>query len=483
MKKIHSRAAAACLLASSPLWAASLAMAQTSGSPSPSSASSASTPVTASAQPASASTQPVLAPLTLSQAYRLALEQDAVIRVARAAADGRRERIPQARAALLPNISAQATRNSNDLTRTEPGITGAAVTNNIDYTSSSRSLVLRQGIFRPFQIADYRQAQAQVADANAILDRETMNLAVRVTSAYLEALYAQDQVGLVAAQKAAYTTQLESARRRFAGGAGVRTDIDEAQARLDMALAKELEARQHVQYTRRQLQVIINTPVTSLAPVDDARLREAPNPGTLQEWVERAELTSPELRSLQAQRDAARHEYDKARSGHLPTLDAIAQWSVSDSDNPTRISSKYNNKSIGLQLNVPLFAGGMVNSQSRQALAEIERAEQALEASRRDLAVRVEKEYRGITEGVLSIRALEQAVRSADVMVTSNRRSFEGGSRTLVDILNAEESRVQSLRDLSNARYIFMLSHIRLKSLAGIADEQAIDQANGWLKP
>ncbi|MES2634402.1 MAG: TolC family outer membrane protein [Pseudomonadota bacterium] len=463
-----SRVAAACMLAASPLWS-SLALAQ---------APAASAPVAVAA-----STQPVGAPLTLAQAYRLAFEQDAVIRVARAAADGRRERLPQARAALLPNLSAQATRNKNDLTRTEPGATGAPVTNNIEYTSSSRSLVLRQSIFRPFQIAEYRQAQAQVADANAILDKETMNLAVRVTSAYLEALYAQDQVNLAAAQKAAYTTQLDAARKRFAGGAGVRTDIDEAQARLDMALAKELEAGQHVQYTRRQLQVIINVPVTSLAPVDDAKLRQAPAPGTLQDWVERAELMSPELRSLQAQRDAARHEYDKARSGHLPTLDAIAQWSVSDSDNPTRISSKYNNKSIGLQLNVPIFAGGLVNSQSRQALAEIERTEQALEATRRDLALRVEKEYRGITEGVLSIRALEQAVRSADVMVTSNRRSFEGGSRTLVDILNAEESRVQALRDLANARYIFMISHIRLKALAGIADEQAIEQANGWLKP
>jgi protease secretion system outer membrane protein len=460
-----ARVAAACALACSPWWSASVALAQ------------------AAPAAATAATQSTSAPMTLTQAYRLALAQDAVIRAARAAADARRERLPQARAALLPSITAQATRNKNDLTRTEPNAFGNPVTTEQKYTSSSRALVIRQSIFRPYQIADYRQAEAQVADANAILDRETMNVAVRVTGAYLETLFAQDQVALVAAQKAAYTTQLDSARKRFAGGSGVRTDIDEAQARLDLALARELEARQNVEYTRRQLQVIVNVPVTVLAPIDEAKLRQVPAPGTLQDWVERAELTSPELRSLKAQRDAARHEYDKARSGHLPTLDAVGQWSVSDSDNVTRINSKFDNKSIGLQLNIPLFSGGLVSSQSRQALAEIERTEQALEATRRDLGLRVEKEYRGITEGTLSVRALEQAVRSAEVMVVSNRRSFEGGSRTLVDILNAEEQRVQALRDLANARYLFMISHIRLKALAGVADDEAIVEASSWLKP
>ena len=461
-----------CLLAASPLWAACVAFAQGQ----PAAVAQATTAVTAS-------TQRPAAPLTLLQAYRAALEQDAIIRTARAGADARRERIPQARAALLPNISAQASRNKNDLDRTEPGVTGTPVNTQIDYASSSRALVIRQPIFRPFQIADYRQAHAQVADANAILDRETQSLAVRVTGAYLEALLAQDQLALVAAQKAAYTTQLDSAKRRLAGGAGVRTDIDEAQARLDLSVARELESRQHVGYTRRQLQVLVNSPVTDLAPVDEAKLRLAPSPGRLEDWIERAEVTSPELRSLRAQRDAARHEYDKARAGHLPTLDAVAQWSISDSENVTRINSRYDNKSIGLQLNIPIFAGGLVSSQTRQAVADLERAEQALEATRRDLNLRVEKEFRGITEGALSIRALEQAVRSGETMVASNRRSYEGGARTLVDVLNAEEQRSTAVRDLQNARYVYLISRIRLKALTGVADEDAIAEVSSWLKP
>ena len=168
-----------------------------------------------------------------------------------------------------------------------------------------------------------------MADAEATLDKEVQNVAVRVAGAYLEALLAEDQLALVMAQKQAYTTQLDASRKRLAGGAGVRTDIDDAQARLDLTLAQELEARQNIDFTRRQLQVLVNVPVTQLAPLDERKLELVdPNPARLQDWIDRAELTSPELRSLRAQVEASRLEIDKARSGHLPTLDAIAQWSI-----------------------------------------------------------------------------------------------------------------------------------------------------------
>jgi outer membrane protein, protease secretion system len=432
----------------------------------------------------SASSVVPVAPLNLSRAYQAALEQDAVIRAARATAEARRERLPQARAQLLPNVSASLSRNKNDLTSMQPGFLGEPVTSDRKYVSSGRALTIRQPIFRPFQFADYRQAEAQVADAEAVLEREVQNVAVRVAGAYLEALLAQDQLALVLVQKQAYTTQLDAARKRFAAGAGVRTDIDEAQARVDLTLAQELEARQNVDFTRRQLQVLVNVSVTQIAPVDERRLDlVGPIPPRLEDWTDRAELTSPELRSLRAQIEAARREVDKARSGHLPTLDAIAQWSISDSENVTQVNSRFDNKSIGVQLNVPIFSGGFVSSQTRQAVADLERAQQALEATRRDLGLRVEKEFRGITEGVLRVRALEQAVRSAETAVVSSRKSFEGGARTLVDVLNAEQQQVSALRDLANSRYQYMISRVRLRALAGEADNVVIDEVNAWLKP
>ena len=420
--------------------------------------------------------------LDLSQAYGEALVQDSTIRAARAATDARRERLPQARAQLLPSVSASVSRYRNWLERTSPDASGQLVTANLRYTSSSEALTLRQPIFRMYQMADYRQAQAQVDDAEATLERETQNVGVRVSGAYFEALLAEEHLALVLAQKTAYTTQFDAAQKRLGAGFGTRTDIDEARAALDLNLAQELEARQNLDFTRRQIQSLVNRPIDRLAPLDSSRMRLVPpSPDRLEDWVEQAEINSPELQSLVAQVEAAKYELEKAQAGHYPTLDAIAQWSRNDSDTINNIKTRYSNKSIGLQLSIPLYSGGHVSSTVRQAIAGQLRAEEALEALRRDLAVRLHREFRGVTEGVLRVRALEQAVRSSEQVVISNRRSFEAGSRTLPDVLNAEQQKVSAQRDLAQARFVYLMSRIRLQALAGGPRTEVIDEINGWL--
>ena len=372
--------------------------------------------------------------LDLMEVYTAALQEDASIRGTRAATDARRERVPQARAQLLPNVSASVSRNRNLLERTSPDFLGDLSTTNLRYSSSNEALTLRQSIYRPFQVAEYRQAQAQVDDANAILERELQNVAVRVSTAYFEAALTSEQLALVLAQKAAYTTQLSSARKRLTSGVGTRTDIDEAQAALDLNVAQELEARQNVDYTYRQIQTLINRPVSSLARLDPQKIQLIqPEPKNVEDWIVLAEDNSPEIQSLKSQLEAARYEVIKVKAGHLPTLDLIAQWSRNSSDTANTVNSRSNNRLFGLQLNVPIFLGGYVSSQVRQALAEQERAGQALEGLRRDLGVRLHREFRGVTEGVLKIKALEQAVRSTEQVVLSNRLSYEAGSRTLID--------------------------------------------------
>ncbi len=421
--------------------------------------------------------------IDLSEAYRSAYEKDATIRAARAQAESRRERLPQALAQLMPNVSLSATRFKNKLDSTQP-VFGREVQSHEDYFSGNKTLTVRQPIFRKYQVADYRQAQAIVADADATLEKEVQNLVGRVGGAYFEALLAQDQLQLIQAQKTAYTTQLDAARKRFAAGAGTRTDIDDAQARLDMAVAQELELNQAVDLTRRQLEVLVDEPVGQLATLDAAKLKLAePNPQRLEDWTQRAEESSPELISLKAQREAAQYEVEKAKAGHYPTLDAVAQWSKSNSDNVNTVHSQFDQKAVGLQLNVPLYSGGYASSVVRQAVADLERIDQVFEATRRDLGVRVHREYRGVTEGVLKVQALEQAVRSAQQAVISNRRSFEAGSRTLVDILNAEQQYAQALRDLSQARYVYLISRVRLQALAGGDHTAVLDEINGWLTP
>ena len=420
--------------------------------------------------------------LDFKQVYQAALEQDATIRASRAAADSGRERLPQARAGLMPQVSASAGRNFNSLDTTSPNILGELGTINDRYFSDNKSVQLRQPLVNMQRWLQFEQAKSMVAETEATVDRDLQNLVVRVAGAYFEYLMSDEQLELVLAQKKMYTSLVDAAKKGSAAGSGTRTDIDDAQARLDMATAQELEARQNQDQTRRQLEVLINQPVASVAKLNVPALKlVGPVPASLDEWTSRAEKNSPEIKAMQARLEAARREVSKSQAGHLPTLDAVAQWSNSGSENITRINSRYENKSIGLQLNVPLFSGGYVNSTIRQAVAEQTRAEETLEALRRDLGVRVHKEFRGVSEGVMRVRALEQAVRSADQMMKSTQMSLKAGSRTQLDVLNAQQQYTMALRDLAQARFVYLMSKVKLASLAGDDAVASVDDVNGSL--
>ena len=421
--------------------------------------------------------------MDLLQAYEAARQQDAIILASRANAEAGRERVPLALSQLLPSVSFGMQQNKNQLSSTTPNFAGIDQTTNINYPSSNQTLTIRQPLYRSYLTAQLRQAKVQVQDTEAALLQDEQNLASRVGSAYFEAMLSYDQLALVMAQRTTTTTQLDAARKAFAGGAGTRTDVDEAQARLDQTLALEIESRQNVDYTRQQLEALVNQPVGQLATLDVDKLELLnPEPNRIEDWTRRAEASSPQLRSLQAQLEAAREEVAKASAGHAPTLDAVAQWSRSQSENVTNTTNRYTNALIGLQLNVPIFQGGYVNAQVLQALALQERASQALEAGRRDLGIRVYKEFRGMTESVPKINALELAQKSAIQLVTSNSKSYQGGSRTVVDVLNAEQQRTAVQRDLAQARYVYLISKLRLLALVGSADQDAVVSINNVLK-
>jgi protease secretion system outer membrane protein len=420
--------------------------------------------------------------MDLKQVYQASLQQDATIRASRAAAESGRERLPQARAGLMPQVSASAGRNNNNLDTTAPNIFGAPASTNEQYVSDNRTVQLRQPLLNMQRWLQFKQAQSLVEETEANLNRELQNLVVRVAGAYFETLMSDEQFDLVQAQIKTYTALVDASQKALAAGSGTRTDIDDALARLDMAKAQELEARQNQDLTRRQLQLLVNQPVNKIAKLNVTALQlKSPEPPNLDEWTRKAEQASPEVKSLQARLEAARREVSKAQAGHFPTLDAVAQWSNSGSENITRINSRYENKTIGLQLNIPLYSGGYVNSTIRQAVAEQTRAEETLEALRRDLGVRVHKEYRGVSEGVMRVKALEQAARSAEQMLKSTQMSQKAGSRTQLDVLNAQQQYTLALRDLAQARMVYLLSKVRLASLVGDDALTSVEQVNANL--
>ncbi len=415
--------------------------------------------------------------MTLLEAYQLALVQDSTIRASRAALESGRERLPQARSQLLPSVQANLGRNRNNLDTTSPNLLGQETTTNNTYYSYGKTVSLRQPLFNAQRYFQYEQAKDQVADAEATHQRDLQELIVRVGGAYMEALLTEDQLRLVLAQKQQYTTMVDAAQKMLKAGSGTRTDIDDAQARLDMALASELEARQNREYTHRQLEVLVNQPVGDLSALNLSGLASLPTDlPALASWLEQAQANSPEVQALTARVAAADKEISKAKSGHAPMVDGVVQWSDSGNENVTRLNSRFVNTSVGVQLVLPIFQGGYVSSQVRQAVADKTRMEEALEATRRDLNLRVHKEHRGVTEGVLKVRALEQAVRSTEQLVQSTTKSKLAGVRTTLDILNAEQQLAQAKRDLVQARYLYLMARLRLAALVGKSPLEAITE-------
>ena len=420
--------------------------------------------------------------MDLESAFEAAQGQDSGIRAARAAAEAGREHLPQSRSQWLPNVSFSAARNKNNLNAVAPDALGNVQDSQSKYYSQDQNLTLRQALYNKTKFADYQQAGFQVSDAEATLAVEMQNLTTRVSAAYFGALLAENQVDLLISQESLALTQLDAAKKSLAAGSGTRTDIDEVQARLDLNVAQLLEARQDMDYTRQQLSVMISQPVNQLAPLDSKRLDFTPlKPAELAQWQDLAMQASPEIKVLEARAEVARLQIEKNQAGHLPTLDMVVQWSISDSENVTRLNSNFDTKSIGLQLSMPLYQGGYVNSTIRQALAEHSRAKELLESTRRDLGLRVHKEFRGVTEGVLRVKALEQAVRSADQAVISSSKSVQAGIRTQLDVLKAESLKMESMRDLAKARYDYLLSKLRLTVLAGYKGYDSIHEINGYL--
>ncbi len=434
------------------------------------------------AMPTSAVAAGTAAPMVgLVQAYELALANDANLKAARAQADGVAERIVQARASLYPNVSVGASRFFNDLSRTQNNILGVPTSVDERYFSYSQTLQVRQPLYRPALGLGVDQARAQHADALALFAREAQSLGIKVVEAYLQVLLAQENLALLDAQHRLTVQQFESAKKRFEGGAGIRTDIDETQARLDIVEAQQLAARQTRQTALLQLQLMLQQPINGVLALDPLALKPASfNAMTVDDWLARATEKSPDLVALRARLDAARLEVRKAEASHKPTLDAVAQITRSGSENVTSPQSSYINRQVGLQFNLPLYAGGAVQSMVRQALAEQARIEETMEAIRRDLHIKLQNEWRGVTEGAMRMAALERAVASSDQVIVSVQKSFQAGMRTVLDVLNAEQQAQQSRRDLAEARLGYVASRMRLLSLTGELDVEQLSLTTPW---
>ena len=423
---------------------------------------------------------PPAAAIDLLRSYELALANDGQLKVARARAEGGREALPQATAQLYPTVSFAYAYGRAELDRSLDNVSAPTQY----YPSTSNNLTLRQPIFRQNLFSQYEEAKSRVRGVDAQLDKDYQTLGVRVASAYFEALFARDSLDLIVSQKTNYEAQLRAARLAMRAGSGTRTDIDDIQARYDLLLADEIKARQAIGATTEQLEIFVGEPIQSLATLDPALFRaDVHDPITLKDWVDRAIAHNPDLRVLKARHEAALSGIEVAKAGHLPTVDLLLQHSETTGDSTNtfpRTETKTNY--IGLQLNVPIFAGGYVNSTVRQATAAADEALQAYEFARDDFRLRVKREFDGLQAGIARVRALQTALASAEQVVLSNQKGVLAGTRTTLDVLLVEQQRFNTQVDLTKARYQLLVGWANLLSYVGDLNTEQIARLNRVLK-
>lgn len=404
--------------------------------------------------------------------YGEAQLQDAAFASARAAYRAGQEKLPQGLAQLLPTVSLSANATNNDV---------SSPTINRQYTNEGYSLSLSQPLYRKQNFAVYEQAKSQVSVAEAQFVAAKQDLMVRVAQAYFDVLLAQDNVMLSGAQKTAIAEQLEQAKRNFEVGVATITDTHEAQARYDLATSQEIAAKNDLEIKKRALQLIIGHIPESLAGLNSKLGLKYPEPNDMAKWVEAAEQQNLQLQVQRASLEIANLEVERNRGGHHPTVDLVASYS--DSKNASfQFSGTTTSQAIGVQLNLPLYQGGLVNSRIREAVANQDKARQDLELTRRQVALQSNQSFLGVTNGIAQVKALEQALVSSQSSLESTRIGQEVGVRTSVDVLNAQQQLYSAKRDLSQARYNTILSQIKLKQATGTLGEDDLQQVNQWLE-
>lgn len=317
--------------------------------------------------------------------------------------------------------------------------------------------------------------QMQGADANLIL---------RVAQSYFGVLMALDNVELVREQKVATTQQLARAQARFKAGKNNITDVRDAEARYQQILAQEIDAANTLAVQRDQFAGIVGVPPQDLAGVPDTFKPIPPQPDDLDTWMRWGRQDNLNVQGARIQVDISNHEIDKYRLRGRPQLNLVASYTDMRQNGalPILVAPDTSKQTVvGLQLTVPLFAGGAYNSKYRQAVAERGQADSQLQAALVNTDVQVKQQFLNVSAGVQQIAALQQAVVAAKSSLDATTLGLEVGVKTTLDVLNAQQRYFSTLQDLDAARYQYLLSRLNLAALVNRLDESDVKAVNAYL--
>ena len=407
--------------------------------------------------------------------YQLALEADPQYQAAIEAHNAALEVIPQSRAALLPNIAITGDVSRNRFDPRKSGDTSYA-------TNQTYSIGLRQPLYQRERWLQLEQADNRVVQADATLLAAQQDLLLRVATRYFLVLGAQDNLAFVEADKDAIARTLDQAKQRFDVGLAAITDTLEAQARYDIAVSDAINADRLLDDTREALREL-----TGELPVAPEVLKAeipllAPEPVDQHTWVSAAVEQNPLMLAARAATAVAKQEIQVQNSGHYPTVDMVADYSYRDTEFGGFTPLERNDSAIGVQLNLPLYQGGLVSSQTRQSRYQYNEAREEQVKQLRATERQTRDNYRGVISGISKVEALQHAVLSNEKAVEAAETGFEVGTRAIVDVLDAQRELLRARRDYARSRYDYLLDTLRLKQAAGILHETDLVQMNQWLE-
>lgn len=410
--------------------------------------------------------------------FQLAEASDPVYKQSLAAYNAIREARPQARALLLPQVSLSASTSSVDQDISTSGIGGSG---KIGFNTHGYSLDISQPLFRFDRWLNLKQADSIIQQAQAELDAALQDLMVRVSERYFEVLAAEDNLQFARAEKTALGRQLDQARQRFEVGLTAITDVQEAQAGYDRSVANEIAAENAIDNAREALREVTGSYISQLSPLGENMPLVQPQPAVIEDWTELSQQQNLLIIAARNQLETARQEIRIQRSGHLPALDLVATKGF-DSTGGRFGGTQTHSEAIGLELSMPLFQGGLVNSQTREARHLYDQALEQLEQQHRLAQRQTRESYLGVISGISQVKALKQFVVSSESALQATEAGFEVGTRTAVDVVASQRVLLQAKRDYARARYDYLLNTLRLKQAAGTLSPGDLNEINKWLE-
>ncbi len=406
--------------------------------------------------------------MTLTQAYQAALGHDAVYRAAGHEVEISRQGVPLARALMLPSANLSASNSNVAGWRRFPNSLNQDVRTRLDYEAPQAALQIRVPVLNWDALNGYRMSKVQSEAAELIYSAQSLELLDRVAEAYVRALMAEEARAAVQSEVRSIESQLKQVEQRLLRGEGTRVQVAQFQASLDLARARKVESDAQVDLTLRQLQRVTGVREASLQRLSASGLSEQAPAERLGEWIEMGVRQSAVLQARARSVEVARLAVTRQYGGHMPRLDIVASVTRSENDSIANLGQTTSQRSIGLQLVVPLYSGGSVDASIRQAVARQARADEELRDERESLELDIQRFYQAAVTGARSVAAYRLAVQSAELAWQGARRALELGLGTASEVAQSQSAYFSAQRDLAQARTDQLLARLRLMARSGL---------------